>query len=460
MTAGEDQDPKSAPGPSPKAQGERSVFRRMAKNAGWVFGSRGFNSVISVVYLAVVARALGPAAFGAFALILTYAQMVANFIQFQSWKGVIRYGSLHVADQRPDRLERLFGFSATLDFASAIGGAFIAVVCVPLAGPLLHWASDDQTVAAIFAGVLLLTTGATPTGMLRLFDRFDLVAYSEAVGPLVRLAGSLIAWAMGGGVTAFLAVAAIAGVAQCLTQWVAALRINRSRLVFGPRAFKAALKENERIWPFMLQTNISNSVTMFWTDLGTLAVGAVVGPAEAGGFRLARRISKGFLRPIQPMILAIYPELTRLVAEDDHAQLRTVVLRVTAVGMVIAAAIAIVMSFGSETILRIIAGEKFEFAAPLLALLSVATAINLAGITFEPLQNAHGRSWNVLRAKLIGAGVYGVALFVLLPRLGGEGAAIAAIICAIVIFVQLAVLTVNVLKKPDSPSTPAVGEPL
>ena len=69
MTAGEDQDPKSASEPSPKAQGERSVFRRMAKNAGWVFGSRGFNSVISVVYLAVVARALGPAAFGAFALI-------------------------------------------------------------------------------------------------------------------------------------------------------------------------------------------------------------------------------------------------------------------------------------------------------------------------------------------------------------------------------------------------------
>ena len=169
----------------------------MAKNIGWVVGSRGVSSVISIAYLAVAARALGPAMFGVFALILTYAQLIGNLVQFQSWKGVIRYGALHVAAGRNDRLGRLFGFTAMLDVGSALAGAAIAFAAVPLVAPMLHWKPAEETSAAVFGAVLLLTTGATPTGMLRLFDRFDLVAYCESVGPLVRLIGASIAWAVG-----------------------------------------------------------------------------------------------------------------------------------------------------------------------------------------------------------------------------------------------------------------------
>ena len=140
----------------------RSAFTRMAKNVAWGLGSRGFNSVAGVAYLGIAARALGPEGFGGFILILTYGQMIANFVQFQSWKGVIRYGALHVAADRSDRLERLFGFTATLDFGAAFAGALIAVVGVPLIGPLFDWSRDQQISAAIFASLCLLYTSPSP----------------------------------------------------------------------------------------------------------------------------------------------------------------------------------------------------------------------------------------------------------------------------------------------------------
>ena len=422
----------------------------MVKNIGWIAGSRGFNSVVSVAYLAVAARTLGPAQFGAFALILTYAQLVANFVQFQSWKGVIRYGALHVTAERPDRLERLFGFTATLDFGSAIIGSLIAMVGVPLVAPLLHWQPPEQTSAALFAGILLLTTGATPSGMLRLFDRFGLAAMGEAVGPLVRLAGSLAAWATGAGAETFLIIWVVAAVAQASTQWLAVIVINRSRIAFGRRAFNQAIEENEGLWRFMLQTNLSNSVTMFWTQLGTLAIGAVSGPADAGAFRLAKGLSKGIARPIQPITLALYPELSRMVANDDHGQLRKVTLQVTFVATGLALLVVLVTGLFGREILHLLAGRRFEFAEPFLFLLSVAAAIDLAGFAFEPLQNAYGQSWNVLRAKLIAAGAYVLLLGILLPTMGARGAAIATILCSLLIFIQLAVLTARTLpKRPD-----------
>ena len=419
----------------------------MAKNIGWIAGSRGFNSVVSIAYLSVAARTLGPAQFGAFALILTYAQLVANFVQFQSWKGVIRYGALHVTAERPDRLERLFGFTATLDFGSAIIGSLIAMVGVPLVAPLLHWQPPEQTSAALFAGILLLTTGATPSGMLRLFDRFGLAAMGEAVGPLVRLAGSLAAWATGAGAETFLIIWVVAAVAQASTQWLAVIVINRSRIAFGRRAFNQAIEENEGLWRFMLQTNLSNSVTMFWTQLGTLAIGAVSGPADAGAFRLAKGLSKGIARPIQPITLALYPELSRMVANDDHSQLRKVTLQVTFVATGLALLVVLVTGLFGREILHLLAGRRFEFAEPFLFLLSVAAAIDLAGFAFEPLQNAYGQSWNVLRAKLIAAGAYVLLLGILLPTMGARGAAIATILCSLLIFIQLAVLTARSLPK-------------
>ena len=423
-----------------------SLGSRLAKNIGWVVGSRGVSGIISIAYLAVAARALGPAKFGVFALILTYAQMIGNLVQFQSWKGVIRYGALHLSAGRNDRLGRLFGFTCALDIGSALAGAAIALVGVPLLAPLMHWHRDEETLASAFAAVLLLTTGATPTGMLRLFDRFDIVAYCEFVGPIVRLGGALIAWALGASVAVLLWVWAIAGVAQFLVQWIAAIAATHSPIKLGIKSFKEAMRENERILPFMVQTNISNSVSMFWTQIGTLAVGAVAGPAEAGGFRFARRLSKGILRPVQPAILAIYPEMTRMVAEEDHRRLRTMVIRVSALAALLALGVVLATWIGGRQILHLLAGRQFEFAYPLLVLLMVASAIELVGFVFEPLQNAHGHSWNVLRSKLWAAAIYCALLVIMLPTLGASGAAWAAIVCALVLVAQLAYLTVKTIR--------------
>ena len=438
----------------------RSTFSRIAKNVGWIAGSRGFNLIVGIAYLAITARTLGPARFGAFALILTYAQLIANFVQFQSWKGIIRYGALHLKAGRPDRLERLFGLTAALDFGSATAGAVIAIICVPLIAPVLHWARDEQMAAAVFGAIILLTTGATPSGILRLFNRFDLAAYCEAIGPLIRLTGSVIAAVAGAGPLTFLTVWAIASATQAVAQWLTAILINGTRIALGPSAFRQALAENDRVWRFMLQTNISNSVSMFWTQLGTLAVGAVAGPAEAGAFRLSQRISKGIVRPVQPVTLAIYPELSRLVAEDNHRELRKIVTQATIVASVLALAVVLATGLAGRQILHLLAGKRFEFANTYLFLLAMAAAIDLAGFALEPVQNAHGRTSKVLRSKLIAAVVYALLLLILLPTMGGKGAAIAAIICSIMIFIQLAFYTVKLLRSTPSKTDDIAHEPM
>lgn len=440
--------PQIPPSPPPEAphEGKDRIGSRIARNVGWLAGARGFTGLLSIFYLAFASRALGPRDFGTFALVLTYGQLVANLVQFQSWKGVIRFGAIHLRKERPARLARLFGFTATLDAFGIVVGSIVAAVGVPLVSNILHWSADQQVLASIFAVALLFGTGGTPSGILRLFGRFDLLAFTEGIGPTIRLFGAMAAWLTDSGIAVFLAIWAGAAIAQSVGQWLATLILHQTKLTFGIRAFRIAIGENHRLWRFMILTNVSSSMSLFWMQLGTLAVGAVAGPVQAGGFRMAHRLSKGIANPIELVTRALYPEFARLVADNNFRILGRLLIRITCVASALAAVTVGIVAVGGKWILGSIAGPQFEFAYLFLTLLSVSTAIDLASFALEPYHIAQGRAGRILRIRLIGAVAYLGILALLLPRIGARGAAIAAICASAVMFGQLILSTWQILR--------------
>lgn len=423
------------------------MLPRLARNVGWLLGGKGITGLFSLFYLAIAARALGPLQFGIFSLVLTYAQLFANLVQFQSWKGVIRFGAVHLAEGRREQLSRLLGFSAVLDWSSALAGAVLAIGGAFVVAPLFGWSLQVQHQAAIFAAVLLLTTGATASGMLRLFDRFDLLTYSEACSPTVRLIGVVAAWLAGGGVGAFLTVWALAAVAQFVATWLAVLLAHPVRLLVGRRSLALAIRENRGLWRFMWQTSLSSSFAFLWLQAGTLAVGAYAGPKMAGGFRLADRVANAMAKPTETITRALYPELARLVASDDRETLRKLFRRTMIISGLLAILIVAIAATAGPWLLRALAGKRFEFAQPFLLTLAIAAAIDIAGFVLEPFHNAHGRSGRVLRSRLVAAVVYVVSLAVLLPTMGAIGAAIAAAVTAAVLVGQLAQSAHDILRR-------------
>lgn len=422
----------------PASSSEVHPLPRLARNIGWLLGGKGFGGLISLFYLAAAARALGPVRFGIFALVLTYAQLIANLIQFQSWKGVIRFGAKHVAARQKNRLARLLGFTAILDWTAALLGMLVAAGGVFAVAPEFGWTAEVERYAALFAGALLLTTGATPSGMLRLFDRFDLLAYAEASAPLVRLAGAIIVWVGGGGIAGFLAVWALASLVQTIVTWVLALRIQRTHLAINGGTFRLVLKENPGLWKFMWQASLSSSLGFIWMQTGILAVGVFAGPAMAGGFRLAGRIADALARPAETFTRALYPELARLVARDERARLRVLFRRTAFVSIGVAIILVIFCVVAGPLLLGLVAGPRFGFAQPFLVVLAISAAIDVGGVALEPVLNAHGKSSAVLRARILGALVYLALLFALLPAIGPVGAGVAAAASCAIMVGQLA----------------------
>ncbi|HKT15106.1 MAG TPA: lipopolysaccharide biosynthesis protein [Allosphingosinicella sp.] len=421
----------------------------MRRNLGWLLGGRGFQAAASLVYLGLVARALGAEGFGQFTLVLAYGEAIANLAQFQSWQTVIRYGALHRAGGNRGRLNRLLGFTATLDGASAIAGAMVACGGAALIAPLLGWSAGERQIAAIFGGVLLLSIGATPTGILRLHDRFDLVTFTQAIAPLVRLVGAGLGWAMGFGIVGFLAVWASSALLQSAVTWAAALAGPDCKPVLGWRRLMVARRENRGILRFMLVTNLSSTLNYLPDQIATLAIGGVGGAATAGGYRLASKLARSLSRPVQLLVVVIFPEFARLTAERNQAVLARVTARADRMAAILALVFAAAMGLAGPWLLQLVSGIAYPDAGTLLLLFALASAIQLSGFALEPLLTAYGRPDRVLSVRAGGALFFLMLLAVLLPLIGPIAAAWAAIGSALLVRIRLA-LAVRTITRSKS----------
>jgi O-antigen/teichoic acid export membrane protein len=269
----------------------------------------------------------------------------------------------------------------------------------------------------------------------------------------VRLVGAVGAWLFGGGVVVFLIVWALAALAQTIATWIAAMLIHGSRLSIGRMAYQRALVENARLWRFMVQTSLASSLGFFWMQASTLAVGAVAGPATAGGFRLADRLATGIAKPTETVTRVLYPELARLVANEDHATLRKLFVRTCWISGGLALLVVLICAFAGRLILSLVAGPQYAFAQPYLLLLAISAGIDLTGFALEPFHNAHGRAGRVLRARIWGTVAYAILLAALLPTIGAIGAALAAIVTSAIVFVLLALSARSMLRS-DSADLP------
>src|SRR5690606_30974466 len=194
------------------------MIRRALTNTGWLMGARGINAVLSLGYLAMATRALGLHGFGQFILCVTFAQAVTGLASFQTWQAVIRWG------QRKETVADAVGFALALDLLTVAVGSVAAALLLEFAGSWLPVPPELRSETFALTLVFLLAVRSTPTGILRLYDRYAQGAAADSVTSIVRIAGCAIAVVFAPSITSFILVWALAEAATAAAYWRYALR--------------------------------------------------------------------------------------------------------------------------------------------------------------------------------------------------------------------------------------------
>lgn len=432
------------PAPGARAASGRAVFVNLA----WLLSGRGVAAVLSLVYLGIVTRTLGPAGFGTFALILGVAQTIAAFVSFQVWQVVVRYGMGHLHEGRPAALARLLKACFALDYGAAAAGCLIALIGMPVAAKAFGWPPELRGQALGVACGILLAARSALLGLFRLHDRFAQATAIDLIVPIVRLIGTGIAAVIEPTLTAFLYVWVASELLASATYWVKARPLLRG-LSWRTSPLRSSLlrEENPGFWRMALVTNASQTFALASKQGAVLLVGAVTGTMAAGRFRVAHQLGQALAKVGQMLSRALFPELVRAHATIEPQAFRRLVLKTATVSAAAGAVIILLLLLIGRPALALIAGPGFAQAYPLLVILGAAAVVDLIAVAFEPSLYAVGRE-NVALAIQASVAVTMVALMlVLLHAYGPIGGAAAMLIGSLLNIIAMGTAVNRTLRR-------------
>jgi O-antigen/teichoic acid export membrane protein len=401
-------------------------FRSLLRNSSYLGVSKGVAALCGVATLAFAGRGLGVLLFGTLILITSYIKAVSGIAKFQSWQLIVRYGGHGVAHGDPEHFKVATGFAFALDMISGIGGMIIGAVLLPFVGTWVGIAPEYLWLGMLYCTVLPIMAAATPDGVLRVLDRFDLISWSGTLMPVARAVLAGLAFLNGATFPVYVAIWFATDLAGNLFPWYLAWReLKRHDLLQGikPTLKPAALAG---AWRFAIDVNLASSVQAVWGPIGRLVVGGLLGPAGAALFRIASTLADSAQKPADLLGKAFYPEIVRMDLTSNKPW--KLMLRGTLLVSVIAAIAILLMLLAGKPLMALLFGKAFLGAYAPLVILMAVPFIGIFSFPLAPMLYALGRSDGPLKAKLLGSAIFFVTIAPLSWQWDVVGAAIALVL--------------------------------
>jgi O-antigen/teichoic acid export membrane protein len=404
----------------------RSLRSRLSRNLSWTFGSQLFISVAAVVTLFITARALGPAGLGILALVESFVRIVDLILRLEPWQAVIRYAIQ--AQHRGDTAAflRLIKLSVLIDAAGGVLAGVVCMILAPFVAPLIGLPEGvGEEYIWVMALGLFFSFRPTAIAVLRIFDRFDRLAWVDMISALVRLLLTVVAWLAGLGIWAFLVILLVQSLLDGLLAFAVALHELRKRGHHGALAAQglAALRENPGFLRFLWNSNFNVILRQSANRFDVLVLGAMMNPAAVGVYQLGKRVMNRLTKLAGPLRQTIYPELARLWDKGKIHQFNRLVLIFSASILLLQLVIAVPFMLNMERVIAVLFGPAFAGAGPVMNILLISAIIFASGVALNPALLAMGKDRMLVRVTMLSTLLFALSFLPFVHFWGVEGAA-------------------------------------
>lgn len=397
---------------------ENEFWSKLIKNVVTVLTGTGGASMITLLTTLVLTRALGTTQYGILVLVQQYMTVLDGIVNFQSWQGVVKYGSEAVVKKDNEMLASIIKKGFWIDIATAVLGAIVAVIGLPVIKNLFHWDEQRIFLAMLFSIEIIFHIEGTSTGVLRLLNKFKLTAINSIVMAGIKfviLGGYFLTGGKSLTITVILFV--VTDIIKHLSLVAIALIVLSKQI--GLRQILTAQNRGigNRFLKYTLWSNISSSadIPVKYFDVFIIEQISVEMVAI---YKVFKQIISILSRLTGPISLAILPQLSELVAKgglregyNKVLKLQKTLLRVGLLGMV-------GVVFLVQPILNLFFGAEYANEWVLFLVLLAVTGYALSYVAIHPYFAALGKVKEDFFITLLSNILYLVVATVLVKELG------------------------------------------
>ena len=166
---------------------ENKFYNSLLKNSFWAFAGDTSASVLNLIITIFLIKLIGSNDYGILVLAQSYMQIVDVSLNVQCWKGVIQYGQKCLINGNINKLNEYIKLGLALDVFTAIIGGLVSFFLTDLIGNIFNWSSEMIICSKIFSFTIFSHLSGTSTAILRIFDKFHLVAIQKFLTALIKL---------------------------------------------------------------------------------------------------------------------------------------------------------------------------------------------------------------------------------------------------------------------------------
>jgi O-antigen/teichoic acid export membrane protein len=371
---------KHGEGPDVSSDAVPPFATRTAAGAAWLVGAKLFTRGIDLVGLLILARILSPADFGLVAIAMTPIFIVEAVLEMPLIQSLVRLPRL-----KRDHFDTAFTLSV-------LRGLALAIVLAILARPFASLYGDPRLAGLIMALSMAPAVRGMMSPRMAVYIRamsFQRDFWIDAAGKLVSLlVSSQVAFATG----SYWAIAA-----GTISGPVVMTGISYLLAPYRPRF---SLRQWHVFSDAVRWTSAAQVITAINWQCDRLLLGRLTSPAQLGAYSMATDLTsvpeQALIKPVVRPLLSAFSHIG-----DDLPRLRIAYAKASSTVLTIGLPIMVGMALLAEPVVRLMFGETWRAATPVLQWLPLSIIPSLLVAPLGPLAMALNQTQTFFRLSLV-----------------------------------------------------------
>ena len=415
---------------------------------------QGAASIADLAQIVLVTHALGLAEYGRLALVMSFVVLVGQFFDVRVGIAATTFAAGRVGAADWAGAAGVFRFGYAVDAVMGVAAFAIVMGLAPLVGPHLIGEHGSGLIVLYALTLLVSTVDETSISVLRVLDRFRLLAWYTVILEAFRILAVGFALLVDRSLASVLVALVAYQLLRAIVNWLVAALTFAS--VAGDSLWRSSFGrfgQRRAMLRTIFHTNFVSYARLAQVQLPTLLLGVLSTTTQVGLYKIGTAAGAIVGRVADPAYAAVLPRLSRLWTSGKRAEIRRLLTSATVIAAGIIGPVLFLVIVFRDPILRILgAGDDAVAAAPVLVLVGVAQAMN--GVLFwnTGLLFAAGRSGIVSLVAVSGTLLQLALVVPLIATWDATGAAVALFVSLVVSNLVLTALAIQSLRSPPGES--------
>lgn len=367
-------------------------WRKLFKNSFYAIIGEGGSSVINLFVVFLLIKLLGNDEYAILVLAQSYMSILDLIINLQSWQSVIKFGEEMRVKNKIDKYLEFIKLGSILDISTAILCGLISLFIAPLIGSIFNWSNELILCCQIFTAEIYFHFSGTPIAVLRLENKFNLVAIQKIVSAIIKLAVLLFILCMTSKLSLITAaiIYVVTDIISHLILVIMFLTIIHKKWGIR-RLLKSKIPENKgQFIKYTIWCTLGDAVDIPVLYLDVFVVSALKLELVTV-FKVFKQIISVLSKLAAPIYQAIFPQFSTLVAKGEYKRGYDAVIKIRNAVYKYFIPLIIVVGLSSPIWLNIIFGEIFSQYWYILFIYLIIHTYALSYTTIHPYFTALGK---------------------------------------------------------------------